>query len=283
MNQVGRNLRPRRRGFTLVELLVSLAIISLLLALTMPAVQQSRAAARRAACTSNLRQLCLALHNYHDSHQILPPGSFVRGPSFPTESGWGWGSMILPHVDQGPLWNQIHFGLPTANGANRPAVAQSVRLWVCPADSAPDQISVALPGYPDVNVATGNYCGVSGVLAGMSAIRFANIIDGLSQTIFLSERVNQPGTAFGSAFTSAWCGYIAERDVYVFNATPFLDVNPSHPINLSMNDPKAFTSRHTGGAYFAMGDGTVRFVSENIDIVVLDALSTPDGGELIPN
>src|SRR5690349_8266006 len=152
--------RQFRRGFTLVEMLVSLAIIGVLLALILPAVQQSRAAARRAACTNHLRQLCLALHNYHDLHQVLPAGSYVRGPSFPTESGWGWGAMILPYVDQAPLNNRIDFNVGTAVGSNRAIIGKQVRLWSCPADAAMDQISVSLPGYPDVEVATGNYCGV---------------------------------------------------------------------------------------------------------------------------
>src|SRR4029077_5854653 len=110
--------RARQTGFTLIELLVSLAIIGVLVALLMPAVQSARASARRIICQNQLPQLGLALPNYHDTHACFPPGSYVKGPSSPIQSGWGWGAMILPSIEQGALYQQINFGKGTAVGSN---------------------------------------------------------------------------------------------------------------------------------------------------------------------
>ncbi|HTI49623.1 MAG TPA: DUF1559 domain-containing protein, partial [Planctomycetaceae bacterium] len=101
--------KSRFRGFTLIELLVVIAIIGVLVALLLPAVQQAREAARRAQCKNNLKQLGLALHNYHDTANTLPPG-WISGNAGVTAtgcSGWGWGTMILPNLDQGPLYQTL--------------------------------------------------------------------------------------------------------------------------------------------------------------------------------
>src|SRR5687768_201165 len=97
-----------RRAFTLIELLVVIAIIGILVALLLPAVQQAREAARRTQCKNNLKQLGLALHNYHDQHKLLPPGyvSDYTTAGTDTGPGWGWAAMILPQIDQGPLFNR---------------------------------------------------------------------------------------------------------------------------------------------------------------------------------
>ena len=95
--------RHNPRGFTLIELLVVIAIIGVLIALLLPAVQAAREAARRAQCANNLKQIGLALHNYHDAHGVLPPG-YVYQPGYAT-GGFGWASMILPYMEQTPLFN----------------------------------------------------------------------------------------------------------------------------------------------------------------------------------
>ena len=116
--------QPRHAaGFTLIELLVTLAIIAVLIALLLPAVQSARASARRAQCQNHLRQLGLALHNYHDTHLVFPPGSYVLGSASPVQSGWGWGAMILPYLDQSPLYQRIDFNIGTAVGGNLDLIA----------------------------------------------------------------------------------------------------------------------------------------------------------------
>src|SRR5215217_7921410 len=112
-----------RRGFTLIELLVVIAIIAVLIALLLPAVQQAREAARRAQCVNNLKQMGLALHNYHGSVDAFPPGyvSAVKNPGddYPELGpGWGWAAMLLGHLDQGPLFHAINFTMQITDAAS---------------------------------------------------------------------------------------------------------------------------------------------------------------------
>ncbi len=269
------------RGFTLIELLVVISVVSVLMALLLPAVQQAREAARRTECQNRLRQLGLALHNYHDSHQILPPGAIVIGPAFPTFSGWGWGAMLLPYVDQNPLYSQIDFSHGNAVGGNRLLIPTPLTIWQCPSDSAPPQVTVPVPGHPDVAFAAGNFVGNRGILSELSHVKMAEISDGLSQTIFLGERVFHPNINNTVAYASCWCGVISESDIYVFNSTPYVAVLAANRINGSMSSPANFSSRHIGGAYFTFGDGAVRFLSENMDGIAFEALGTPNGSEPI--
>ena len=270
----------RKQGFTLIELLVVMAIIGVLVALLLPAVQQAREAARRTACRNQLRQFGLALHNYHDVHRTLPPGSIIVGPAFPTLSGWGWGAMLLPQLDQGPLYSKVDFGQGTAVGANRGVIPVRLGVWRCPSAPQPEQITVPIPGHADATIPTGNYAGSEGVLNPLSHVRFADITDGLSQTLFMGERVFNPSIGGGPEVTSAWCGYVSETDVYVANSTPHTLAFAALPIN-SSTLPGVFSSKHVGGAQFTFGDGAVRFLSENIDVQVFQALGTRAGAETV--
>jgi len=98
-------VKQSRRGFTLIELLVVIAIIAILIALLLPAVQQAREAARRSQCKNNMKQIGLAIHNYHDSHLKFPPG-------YITTNHWGWGTMLLPGMDQANIYNLFNFSIP---------------------------------------------------------------------------------------------------------------------------------------------------------------------------
>src|SRR5580700_8234181 len=120
--------RARKVGFTLIELLVVIAIIGVLIALLAPAVQRVRESASRSQCTNNLKQIGLALHGYHDSNKVLPPG-YIASAAYPgTSPGWGWAALILPHLEQAPLYRQINLGEPMQGQS---AIQAIVPLYLC--------------------------------------------------------------------------------------------------------------------------------------------------------
>ncbi len=269
----------RPRGFTLIELLVVIAIIGILVSLLLPAVQSAREAARRNECQNHLKQVALALHSYHDLHSCLPSGSIVRGPSFTPLSGWGWGAMVLPALEQSALYARCDFSAHNAVGANRDAIRVTLPVMRCPSDTAPDTVDVELGSHPHAAVATGNIVGCEGFLSGLSSVKFSQVTDGLSMTLMLGERNYHPPVDGTLPFTSSWCGIVTEADLYVFTSTPHIAVSGKKPINRSASSPTNFSSRHPGGAFFARGDGSVGFIAETIDADLFDALGTPSGGE----
>jgi prepilin-type N-terminal cleavage/methylation domain-containing protein/prepilin-type processing-associated H-X9-DG protein len=271
----------RQAGFTLVELVVSIAIVGVLAALLIPAVQASRDAARRTVCKNQLRQLGLALHMYHEVHGCFPPGSYVMGPSFPMQSGWGWGAMALPYVEQNGIYEQVNFGLGTGLGGNLSLIALSIPTFRCPSEIGPDSISCVSLDDPSFELASGNYCGSEGVLSSMSSVRIAQITDGTSQTLMLGERLVQPGGPTSLPFTSAWCGQVAFADEYDLRSVPYLLPESNHPINGSPTDPLCFGSRHPQGANFVLADGSCLFLNDGIDSQVFTALGTANGGEIV--
>jgi prepilin-type N-terminal cleavage/methylation domain-containing protein/prepilin-type processing-associated H-X9-DG protein len=247
-------------GFTLIELLVVIAVIAVLIALLLPAVQAAREAARRASCTNNLKQIGLALHNYIDSMNVFPPGyvSAVNPArtdpcNFDNEdqnsvdigSGWAWGSMILPQLEQTPLYNSINFNLSVAFAANDTCSQTLLSVYICPSDAGPSLVPVladppdpAQPGaFNGVNVvdtlARGNYVGMFGlgeicaasgptpsvvypgdpvgIAAGVffrnSNVTIANITDGTSNTISNGERShNLSYVTWAARSINGWLG-----------------------------------------------------------------------------
>ena len=129
--------RFRRHAFTLVELLVVIAIIGILVGLLLPAVQAAREAARRMQCANNLKQMGLALHEYHDSHRTFPSGFIFPNRVF-------WTGMILPYVEQGPLYQTLDFRLPFNDGnlPNGAACAKYLPIFRCPSSNSPERLSV---------------------------------------------------------------------------------------------------------------------------------------------
>lgn len=294
------------RGFTLIELLVVIAIIAILIALLLPAVQQAREAARRTQCRNNLKQLGLALHNYHDVHRTLPPGWIAVDNARPTAhdglNGAGWGTMILPYLDQAPLYNLFNASYSIHDPVNFPFLSNNLAAWNCPSDPKPERWMIeeeSSPGTILAELPTANYIGNFGtddlhgcenaagtapVLASgqcrgdgafyhNSRVRLRDLTDGTSNTLTLRER--RTDSTLG--WYSTWPGMVAEGEEAFQRILGAADHVP--------NDPAAhfddFSSHHTGGAQFGMGDGAVRFISENIDRGLYQALSTIQGGETI--
>jgi prepilin-type processing-associated H-X9-DG protein len=288
----------------LIELLVVIAIIAVLIALLLPAVQQAREAARRTQCKNNLKQIGLALHNYHDAFSTFPPG-YIAGPNLSvTTPGWGWATMILPHLDQTSLYNGINFNLPVEHASNSVVVNTRLNAFVCPSDliqgtlvltdSSNTTIVQTTPScYPgcvgndntDVDSPTGN-----GVFIRNSRTRMADITDGTSNTIIVGER----SFAFAKG---SWIGApnsalvrAGQRNNYQTATEPSAGLALAHAHFVNANaDPDGglddFSSLHWGGAHMLFADGSVRFfqtvVSDGGLEVTFQALGTCSGGEVV--
>ena len=293
------NSSRSRRGFTLIELLVVIAIIAVLIALLLPAVQQAREAARRTQCKNNLKQLGVALHNYHDTHNALPPGwvGITNGaPDIYGMNAWGWCSRLLPQIDQGPLYNQINFSSRMDSPANATQRVTSIAAFRCPSDVAPGTTWTiqTTSGTNLVDLGVANYVGVFGIsnidnCVGLpnspclgegtffqnSSILFRDFSDGLSNTITVGEHKTRRDSGFN--WTSTWAGVAANGSDAIVRILGSTDHTP----NASNNHIDDFSSYHVGGAHFLMGDGAVRFVSTNIDLGVYQHLATRGAGDIV--
>jgi prepilin-type N-terminal cleavage/methylation domain-containing protein/prepilin-type processing-associated H-X9-DG protein len=301
-----------RRGFTLVELLVVIAIIGILIALLLPAVQAAREAARRATCTSNLKQIGLALHNYHGSHGVFPPGSLVHGGGATRRCGTGreekygaaWGALILPYLEQSAIYQNFDFrrGWDNMTNGALDAGGATIVTYLCPSDPQGEPRCTASSAitHPTGNggkddLGRTNYAGVadhrdwtcndervmprwdgSGILYGFSINGVRDILDGSSNTLFVGETT---GGAAGSFACQMWANANLQDTGSGINAAT------SIPGGNTSSNPAwryvGFSSYHPGGANFALADGAVRFLSENIDSGTLDDLTTRAGGEVI--
>lgn len=269
-----------RRGFTLIELLVVISVIGLLLALLLPAVQQAREAARRTQCRNHLKQLGLALHNYAESHLVLPIGN-VPGTNFTFQS------MILPQLDQTPLYNQINynFGGTCFDWKAALAPAQdpgnvSVPVFYCPSDPRGNQRTFTASG---VHIPT-DYLGVSGTtpidfdgaLYSGSKTAFRDFTDGTSQTLLLGER------GIPETLDHGWpiCAYGQSGDGDKDNLLSTFD--GLHAGKSDNFHNMHFWSYHPQAAQFLFVDGSVKTLSYEMDDHVLKALSSRAGGEILP-
>jgi prepilin-type N-terminal cleavage/methylation domain-containing protein len=274
----------QRRGFNLVELVVVIAIIGILIALLLPAVQHAREAARRLQCRNNLHNIGLALHNYHTTHQTFPPGwltSRVGGYVFPGYSSWLLA--ILPEIEQSPLYNTLNVNVPAWDTANTSVVQQKIELYLCPSD--PDNFGQFRMNWlgVDLTLTYSNYVGnlgrdfildyydygtafqPDGVLYRRSNTRMRDIIDGTSLTLLAGERVNDDPLC---------------RPMWGFGATSVVTADSSHGVSSGEHaNFWGFSSRHPQVAHFVMCDGSAGPISKEIDRNVFMNLSTRSQGE----
>jgi len=327
----------KKRGFTLIELLVVIAIIAVLVALLLPAVQQAREAARRSSCKNNLKQLGLAIHNYHDVFNRTPPAAVANGLSG-AHANTAF-VQILPYVDQAPLYNQLSnvgfgnigvnywLGSGSAGPVRNVLDGVNVPVYRCPSDPRPEQrdvgssgagTSAMVPSYvliagsnnhpttDSTGLLSGSQHSSGGFFPGNVAFQFRDCIDGLSNTMMVAEQSNWHPTQqnqwrFAFSSSGPWMGSKNSRiprgngtwlasgshggapddDSRCYTMTTVRQ-SPNPPgysgFNNSVRCNTALLSAHTGGVQVLLGDGTVRFISDNINLNTLKNLADKDDG-----
>lgn len=301
--------RLHRAGFTLIELLVVIAIIAVLIALLLPAVQQAREAARRTQCKNNLKQIGLALHNYHDTYSRFPIAfEWIDKPDG-TSFLRGWAMRILPQLEQGALWEQWNLNLGHPESPNRQLVATGLPVFICPSTAQPTvaEFPVAdwMSGYSEgatvragrcdyyaaseTTDAAGNYVDDwDGVLFYDQSYGIRDITDGTSSTLLVGEmagfptvynRGRRPDPTLTPNLQNGHWAAGNRLQVAPFDAQGLTWGAGNKLINSTNRWGANLFSFHPGGVHSLLCDGSVRFINENTDAVIVRRLfGKNDGG-----
>lgn len=296
---------PRRYAFTLIELLVVIAMIAVLVALLLPAVQLAREAARQTSCRNNLKQIGLALHNYESQYKVFPPSSTsqidfgvwnANPTQYPLHS---WASALLPQLDQASIYGQINFQVSALDPLNYRVASRRLDVYRCPTFSGgpysqePRYVALS-PTYAIRNYVAMGATNVGnlwqrpdGAIFARSQTGMQDLKDGSSNTIFIMETREQNAAVWIDGGTAS----LASRRYDESNPPTY--AGPEMPLNYKpyyVADGSGIdcrygpSSQHTGGVFHLFGDGSVHFLSQNIDGRTYDALTTIAGFEPIdPN
>lgn len=305
-------ITPKRcqSGFTLVELLVVVAIIGVLTALLLPAVQAAREAARQASCRNNLKQQTLALQSYHAQAGEFPEGARKHARS--GQKSIGWHVLVLPHLEQRRLFDEI--GPDDDGGARFHAENVVVSSYTCPTATPPSESSADVESANYVGVAGAGLtrkdwpveevaCGIvatDGLLHLEGAVSAADVTDGTSHTLAIGERSVFNATelwslgavwykAGGAPTPISACVAAAKHVVWPINALEnrrayyVRDFGAPQELREVLGNELAFGSLHPGGAFFSLADGSVTFLDESIDLTLYRHLATRSGEEVASN
>lgn len=296
-----------RAAFTLVELLVVVAIIGVLIALLLPAVQAAREAARRSVCRNNEKQLGLALQAYHAAQRRFPPGARMHAQ--PGKKSIGWQVLVLPYQEQRPLYDEI--SPDNEGGAVRHSTDRTVPTYFCPSAEPPTDKASDIESANYVGVAGAGQqredwpleemaCGIvatDGVLHLRSDVSAGDVTDGTSNSLMVGERTIVDTTEWwtlgaswyrrnGSSAPDSVCVAASKHVVWPINVLEsgrvawIRDRDAPAVLRKVLGNELAFGSEHPGGAHFLLADGSVHFLDESLDLNVYRNLATRAGGEV---